>query len=188
MWTPMIGFQAWYIINNTVNIPGVPYGASRSAGAQFPLRAASYSSCDVDLGSKGWTKDLIAAGFDPEVPTVWIAEGLFMYLSEAAVTTLMKEARAVSAKGSRLLIMVRSQLPFHFISSTMILRSDSVCSDVLHVKLSCDDLSTVVAGFHDKGSDTVVPEHRHPISGALGEGAGQHIQVCISQGLEAICQ
>ncbi|KAK9908943.1 hypothetical protein WJX75_005035 [Coccomyxa subellipsoidea] len=74
-------------------------------GAQFPLRAASYSSCDVDLGSKGWTKDLIAAGFDPEVPTVWIAEGLFMYLSEAAVTTLMKEARAVSAKGSRLLIM-----------------------------------------------------------------------------------
>ena len=88
------------------------------AGAKHPLRAAMYSTCDLDLGSEGWTKDLIAAGFDPNVPTVWIAEGLFMYLTEAAVTALLREARSVSAKRSRFLIMVCT-LQAHLPSSCM---------------------------------------------------------------------
>ena len=49
---------------------------------------------------------LIARGFDPEVPTCWILEGLVMYLSPVAVEKLLKGMHAVSATGSRLLIMV----------------------------------------------------------------------------------
>ena len=78
------------------------------AAAKYPLQAASYSVCDADLGSEDWTKRLIAAGFDPSVPTVWIAEGLLVYLSEAVVTALLENARSVSAKRSRFLMMVRT--------------------------------------------------------------------------------
>ncbi len=89
-----------------MGIAAALHTVTESAGVKYPLRAASHSSFDVDLGTDGWTKELMAVGFDPKVPTVWIAEGLFMYLSEDAVTALLKEARSVSAKGSRFLIMV----------------------------------------------------------------------------------
>ena len=68
--------------------------------------AANYTSCSLDLEHRGWSQDLVAAGFDPTVPAVWIAEGLVMYLSEEGVVNLMREARSISAKGSRLLVMV----------------------------------------------------------------------------------
>ncbi|BDA46207.1 Putative S-adenosyl-L-methionine-dependent methyltransferase [Coccomyxa sp. Obi] len=81
------------------------FSVDTNKGAKYPLRAAKYSTCDADFAVDGWTKSLIAAGFDPSVPTVWIAEGLLPYLSEAVVTALFKEARSVSAKRSRLLVM-----------------------------------------------------------------------------------
>ncbi len=74
---------------------------------RHPLKAASYTSLTVNLEKEGWSEELLASGFDPAVPSVWIAEGLVMYLSEAAVDNLLREAHKVSAKGSRLLVMVR---------------------------------------------------------------------------------
>jgi O-methyltransferase involved in polyketide biosynthesis len=70
--------------------------------------AATYTSCSLDLEHAGWSAGLLAAGFDPAVPAVWIAEGLVMYLSEAGVLNLMREAASISARGSRLLVMVGS--------------------------------------------------------------------------------
>jgi O-methyltransferase involved in polyketide biosynthesis len=43
---------------------------------------------------------LEAAGFDPRVPTVWVAEGLCYYLSLAANAALLTSAGAASALGS----------------------------------------------------------------------------------------
>ena len=77
------------------------------AGVRHPLKAASYTSLTANLEREGWSAELLAAGFDPAVPSVWIAEGLVMYLSEDAVGNLLREARKVSAGGSRLLVMVR---------------------------------------------------------------------------------
>ncbi len=76
------------------------------SGAKYPLKAASYITCSVDLENQNWVDGLIARGFDPEVPTCWILEGLVMYLSPVAVEKLLKGMHAVSATGSRLLIMV----------------------------------------------------------------------------------
>lgn len=78
------------------------------AGAKYPLLASKHTICDLDLAHSGWTKQLIAAGFDPSLPSVWVAEGLVMYLSDEAVTTLLRELHSVSAPGSRLLVMVRA--------------------------------------------------------------------------------
>jgi methyltransferase (TIGR00027 family) len=50
-----------------------------------------------------WIAPLKAAGFDPSLPTVWIAEVLFFYLGEAGVHSLLGQVAGMSAGGSRLL-------------------------------------------------------------------------------------
>lgn len=55
----------------------------------------------VDLRDD-WPGALAAAGHDPAVPTVWIAEGLLIYLPEDAVELLLARIGARSAPGSRM--------------------------------------------------------------------------------------
>jgi methyltransferase (TIGR00027 family) len=49
-----------------------------------------------------WTAVLRDAGFDPETPTVWVAEGLFMYFTDDQSESLLAEISSVSAPGSHL--------------------------------------------------------------------------------------
>ncbi|GAA4112586.1 class I SAM-dependent methyltransferase [Streptomyces hundungensis] len=53
----------------------------------------------VDL-REDWPGALAAAGHDPAAPTVWIAEGLLIYLPEDAVELLLARIGAQSAAGS----------------------------------------------------------------------------------------
>ncbi|MCV7288371.1 MULTISPECIES: class I SAM-dependent methyltransferase [Mycolicibacterium] len=55
----------------------------------------------VDLRDD-WPAALRAAGFDPSVPTAWIAEGLLIYLPPEAQDRLFDNITALSAPGSRL--------------------------------------------------------------------------------------
>ncbi|MBP0453109.1 class I SAM-dependent methyltransferase [Kitasatospora sp. RG8] len=55
----------------------------------------------VDL-REDWPAALAAAGHDPAVPTVWIAEGLLIYLPEDEVELLLARIGAQSAAGSRM--------------------------------------------------------------------------------------
>ncbi|CAL9674637.1 class I SAM-dependent methyltransferase [Streptomyces sp. enrichment culture] len=55
----------------------------------------------VDLRAN-WPDALAAAGHDPAEPTVWIAEGLLIYLPEDAVELLLTRIGARSAAGSRM--------------------------------------------------------------------------------------
>lgn len=55
----------------------------------------------VDLRDD-WPAALKAAGFDPQAPTVWSAEGLLVYLQPEAQDTLFDTITALSAPGSRL--------------------------------------------------------------------------------------
>ncbi|MFF4596902.1 SAM-dependent methyltransferase [Amycolatopsis sp. NPDC001319] len=48
-----------------------------------------------------WPSVLLAAGFDPAVPTTWIAEGLLLYLPAPVETTLITTLNTLSAPGSR---------------------------------------------------------------------------------------
>ncbi len=82
----------------------------RCSGTRYPLKAATYISCSVDLENQKWADGLVAEGFDPEVPTCWLLEGLVMYLSPEAVEKLLNGMHAVSATGSRLLVMVRPHM------------------------------------------------------------------------------
>lgn len=49
-----------------------------------------------------WPGALRAAGFDPDAPTAWIAEGLLIYLPPPAQDRLFDNITALSAPGSRL--------------------------------------------------------------------------------------
>jgi methyltransferase (TIGR00027 family) len=55
----------------------------------------------VDLRDD-WPAALIDAGYAPDQPTAWIAEGLLIYLPPAAQDALFDRITALSAKGSRL--------------------------------------------------------------------------------------
>ena len=50
-----------------------------------------------------WTDTLRSNGFDPELPAVWLMEGLLQYLDEGAVHTLFERVDALSAPSSVLL-------------------------------------------------------------------------------------
>ncbi|MFC9424898.1 SAM-dependent methyltransferase [Streptomyces sp. NPDC056987] len=49
-----------------------------------------------------WADALTGAGFDPAVPTAWLAEGLLLYLPAAAERRLMATVARLSAAGSTL--------------------------------------------------------------------------------------
>ena len=70
---------------------------------QYPLRTYSRQAVAADLGDPSWKTALLNAGFDPSKPTVWLAEGLLMYLEPSRVDELLKELAGISAPGSALL-------------------------------------------------------------------------------------
>ncbi|MFZ0831887.1 MAG: class I SAM-dependent methyltransferase [Mycobacterium sp.] len=57
----------------------------------------------VDL-RQDWPSALRAAGFDPALPTAWLAEGLLMYLPGDAQDRLFEQITALSAAGSRIAV------------------------------------------------------------------------------------
>ncbi|KAA8968961.1 class I SAM-dependent methyltransferase [Mycobacterium sp.] len=57
----------------------------------------------IDL-RRDWPGALCGAGFDPAVPTAWLAEGLLMYLPADAQDRLFEQITALSAPGSRLAV------------------------------------------------------------------------------------
>ena len=42
------------------------------------IRCASWAAVAADLSAPAWVDALLAAGLDPAVPTVWVAEGLLV--------------------------------------------------------------------------------------------------------------
>lgn len=67
---------------------------------------AARVSLAVDLRAD-WAGALVAAGFDPAAPSVWLAEGLLFYLPPAAETYLIDRVHRLSARGSALAFEVK---------------------------------------------------------------------------------
>ena len=72
-------------------------------GGTPPLTLAKrYAAVAADLCSEDWAASLRAAGHAPDIPTVWLLEGLLYYMPEAAVAALLRGCAAASAPGSAL--------------------------------------------------------------------------------------
>lgn len=66
------------------------------------------STVDTDL-TGDWTARLADAGWDPDRPTVWIAEGLLYYLPPRHTDTVLDQVSAASAAGSTVVLDVPHQ-------------------------------------------------------------------------------
>jgi O-methyltransferase involved in polyketide biosynthesis len=77
-----------------------PATSQRKAAA--PLPNVRYVACD--LLRPGLGDALRAAGFDAAAPACFVAEGLFMYLDDAAISLLFAEVAGVAAPGSRIVV------------------------------------------------------------------------------------
>ncbi|MFF0462750.1 SAM-dependent methyltransferase [Streptomyces mexicanus] len=58
-----------------------------------------------------WQAALARAGFDPELPTTWLVEGLFMYLSGPECERLLDGLTRLSAPGSHLALEYYESIP-----------------------------------------------------------------------------
>ncbi|MFJ4961663.1 class I SAM-dependent methyltransferase [Streptomyces sp. NPDC088729] len=75
-------------------------------GALAAVPKAARVPIPVDL-REDWTGALGDAGFDPAVPSVWLAEGLLFYLPAAVETRLIDTVDRLSAEGSALAFEVK---------------------------------------------------------------------------------
>jgi len=81
-------------------------GATLAAKAGQLAGAGAVPACDrrpvdADLGGD-WDGRLADAGFQPEVPTAWLAEGILFYLPDAVVAHVLDVVSSLAAPGSRL--------------------------------------------------------------------------------------
>ena len=67
--------------------------------AAKPSCAARYV-VEADVVTDPWEERLLGQGFDPSLPSVWLAEDLLPYLPEPEVSRLLRRMRAISAPGS----------------------------------------------------------------------------------------
>lgn len=73
-------------------------------------RAATCERVVVPADLTGpWPVALARAGFDPAVPTVWLAEGLLVYLTRAQNEVLLDDVSVLAAPGSRLGLTLSSR-------------------------------------------------------------------------------
>ncbi len=56
----------------------------------------------VDMTSPAWETGLIAAGYDPATPSIWLLEGFLYYLTERDADRVLGRITAIMAPGSRL--------------------------------------------------------------------------------------
>jgi methyltransferase (TIGR00027 family) len=83
-----------------IDQPQVIEFKSRTLAAQGAAPTADRRAVAIDL-REDWPAALRAAGFDPNQPTAWSAEGLLGYLPPEAQDRLLDTVTALSAPGSR---------------------------------------------------------------------------------------
>jgi methyltransferase (TIGR00027 family) len=86
-----------------LDLPEVLAFKQRVLAEQGAEPAAHLTALAVDL-REDWAGALTAAGFDPDRPAVWLAEGLLVYLESDDVAGLLDTVTRLSAPGSRLAI------------------------------------------------------------------------------------
>jgi methyltransferase (TIGR00027 family) len=86
-----------------IDQPKVLEYKAATLAAHGAVPSAQRHEVPVDLRND-WPSALRDAGFDPALPTAWLAEGLLMYLPAAAQDRLFEQLTELSATGSRVAV------------------------------------------------------------------------------------
>jgi methyltransferase (TIGR00027 family) len=89
-------FRLWEV--DTADLFALKEPRLQSAGAR---PACKRVVVEADLTSPGWVRQLLEKGFERSRPSIWLAEGLFQYLSGADVDQILEGAAGVSSPGSQ---------------------------------------------------------------------------------------
>lgn len=83
-----------------------------------PLAVASRHTVATEFTQRGkWLSDLMASGFDAQQPSVWLLEGLTMYLTLPDTHELMREIGKASASGS---VLFHDACSAHYMRSKIV--------------------------------------------------------------------
>jgi len=85
--------------------------AKRARTAALTPTAREIRFVAVDFTRDSLEEKLAKAGHDPELPTIWIWEGVVMYLSRAAIEATLAVVGRRSAAGSRLAVLYNAPAP-----------------------------------------------------------------------------
>jgi methyltransferase (TIGR00027 family) len=89
------GFKVWEI--DTPELFALKEARLHSAGVRA---GCNRNAVEADLTSRSWVRMLQGRGFEKDQPTVWLAEGLFLYLTAVDVKQILRGAASISTKGS----------------------------------------------------------------------------------------
>lgn len=76
---------------------------SRLAAVDSSIATVRRIEVPADLAGE-WTNQLANAGFNPNIATLWVVEGLMFFLTEEQVQSLLTKCLSLSASGSRLVV------------------------------------------------------------------------------------
>lgn len=84
----------------------------QATNQQFKLKYLKKAGIDVahvtyvatDFSQKSWFNSLVEAGYDPSKRTIFLWEGVTLYLSEGSVRTTLRTVKANAAKGSIIVV------------------------------------------------------------------------------------
>ena len=93
----------------------------------------------VDL-REDWAPALRAAGFDPALPTAWLAEGLLIYLSFDEAARLLGTVGDLSAPGSRIAFEHRADSASTLLRDARLLEHAREVTDLWQGGLGSDDI------------------------------------------------
>lgn len=92
----------WFEVDRSAHVSHKAQALSGGADPEVRVHA--------DLTDPRWFEALRAAGLDPEVRTVWVAEGLVHYLPESVLVSLLSSAREFGPSPCLILSFIRPDM------------------------------------------------------------------------------
>jgi len=137
---------SWPPVTNLyeVDMPGVLAYKSHALRNLKPNCRHTMIAGDLENLQSGWIARLLEAGLRQESPTIWILEGVVMYLPEPSAHSLLRTVTALSCPGSVLGIDV--------VKSGSILAAQSAKNAdrgrvVRHWQFGCDEPQQLLRGY-----------------------------------------
>ncbi|MGG6241597.1 SAM-dependent methyltransferase [Nodosilinea sp. AN01ver1] len=133
---------------------------------------------DLENFQTGWIARLLEAGLKQENPTIWILEGVVMYLPEPSAHSLLRTVAALSCPGSVLgMDMVRSGS----IRAAESAKNSDRGRVVRHWQFGCDEPQQLLRGYGwsaevSQPQDVEIAHGRYPESMPVTAEVGGHQQ------------
>jgi methyltransferase (TIGR00027 family) len=129
-----------------VDHPATQQFKLRRIGGKTPPTDIRY--LPVDFEKEAFSGRLRSAGFNPTEPSVWIWEGVTMYLPLASVSDTLGQITSLAAEGSALAVTYRvpHRLPFGAVGRAAIPALFAAAGEPLKCTLEPSELASLLAG------------------------------------------